>query len=376
MLSDVRTLTVLPGPPSAQGGATERCAIALLLGLREHGVDARAIAPDLAGRWSDDAEQLHVHRVPVVAPAGIRARLAHIRRPMADLSRTALLDAVREAARDVDLVHLEGSLTAWLDDGAQVPSVLSMHYRARLDQSPIPLWRGDGRDLLLFSMLERRMVRDHRWLIASSEAVAASMRSERPHADVTVAPLSLDPAAYSPASHDGAPTAGMIGTASWPPTRDALGRLLSGVWPAVRARARRAELVVAGRGMAAAVSSDATSGVTVLGEVASTQAFLTGLSVLVYPVTRGSGMKVKVLEAIASGVPVVTTRAGSEGFAPSDGIIVHDDDVGLVDATWRLLEDVDERKERGRAARRLFEEQYSPVPATVPVVDLYRRVLG
>lgn len=369
-------MTVLPGPPAAQGGAADRCAVALLLGLRGHGVDARAIAPDLNGRWPHDAELLNVDRVPVVPPSGIRARVAHLRRPMADLSRTELLDAVRESARDVDLIHLERSLTAWLDDGARVPSVMSMHYRARLDQSPIPLWRGDGRDLFLFRLLERRMLREHRWLVASSDEVAASIRTERPDADVTVAPLSLDPASYSPASLDGAPTAGIIGTAFWPPTREALRRLLSSVWPAVRARGRSAELLLAGRGVAALASSDAASGVTVLGEVASTQAFLAGLSVLVYPVTRGSGMKVKVLEAIASGVPVVTTGAGSEGFANSDGIIVHDDDRSLVDATCRLLEDVDERKERGRAARRLFEERYSPIPATAPVVDLYRRVLG
>ncbi|MEA3020053.1 MAG: polysaccharide biosynthesis protein PslH [Actinomycetota bacterium] len=372
----MRTLTVLPAPPASQGGATDRCAIALLLGLRGHGIDAAAIAPDLRGSWPGDAAELGVERVAVEAGGGITARLSHLRRPLGDLSRTALLDAVRDAARTSDLLHLEGSLTTWLDEGTLLPSVMSLHYRAGLDRSGLAPWRTEGRELLLFRGLERRAIRRHRWLVASSDGVASSITAERRDVDVTVVPLSLDPAAYPEAPLDGPPVAGMIGTAAWPPTLDALRRLLRDVWPAVRERMPSARLALAGRGMANVVRTDHTAGVEVLGEVASSQAFLRDLSVLLYPVGRGSGMKVKVLEAIACGVPVVTTAAGAEGLSASDGVVVCEDDGAMVDAVMGLLADPGERRERGVAARRLFLECYAPGPATEPLVALYRRILG
>lgn len=374
MLIPMRTLTVLPAPPDAQGGAADRCAIGLLLGLREHGLEVAAIAPDVDGCWPADADRLGVQRVPVRPRSGLAARAAHLHRPLGDLSRTALLDAVTDAARDRDLVHLDRSIACWLDAGTTTPSVMSLHHRSRLDRSQTWPWRTEGRELALFRLLERRAIRRYRWFVASSDVVAASILAERPRADVTVVPLALDAGTYAATPLDGPPVAGIIGTAMWPPTLDALSRLTGRIWPAVRARVPSATLAIAGRGMSEAVDADPGTGISVLGEVDATQDFLAGLSVLVYPVTRGSGMKVKVLEAIASGVPVVTTTAGSEGFARSDGIVVHDDDADLVRSIHALLADPDERRERGRAARQLFLDRYAPGPATEPLVELYRRV--
>jgi glycosyltransferase involved in cell wall biosynthesis len=73
-------------------------------------------------------------------------------------------------------------------------------------------------------------------------------------------------------------------------------------------------------------------------------------------------------------VPVVTTPAGAEGVAPTEGVVVCTSDEQLADAAARLLQDAEERRQRGTEARRASTERYSPVPATVPVVELYRRM--
>jgi glycosyltransferase involved in cell wall biosynthesis len=98
--------------------------------------------------------------------------------------------------------------------------------------------------------------------------------------------------------------------------------------------------------------------------------------VLIFPLARGSGMKVKTLEALASGVPVVTTAAGAEGIVANEGVVVAEDDTELARATARLLRDEGERRERGAAARSTFERHYEPRVATEPLVDLYRRLAG
>jgi glycosyltransferase involved in cell wall biosynthesis len=85
---------------------------------------------------------------------------------------------------------------------------------------------------------------------------------------------------------------------------------------------------------------------------------------------------VKTLEAMASGVPVVTTPAGAEGIAPSDGVIVETEPDRLAAAARELLMDGAARSERGAAGRADFERHYSPGPATAPLIDVYERMLG
>ena len=97
---------------------------------------------------------------------------------------------------------------------------------------------------------------------------------------------------------------------------------------------------------------------------------------LLYPIERGSGMKVKVLEAIASGVPVVTTRFGAEGVEGGDGVVIKRTDAELAAAAVSLLRDDVERRERGGAARAAFLERHAPEVATAPLVDLYHRMVA
>jgi glycosyltransferase involved in cell wall biosynthesis len=85
-------------------------------------------------------------------------------------------------------------------------------------------------------------------------------------------------------------------------------------------------------------------------------------------------MKVKVLEAMASGVPAVTTAPGAEGIEPNDGVLVAEADDDLAAGTARLLLDSGERRERGAAGRAALERLYAPEPATRPLVELYARM--
>jgi glycosyltransferase involved in cell wall biosynthesis len=118
------------------------------------------------------------------------------------------------------------------------------------------------------------------------------------------------------------------------------------------------------------------AGVELLGEVPSAARFLQGLSLMLYPLDRGSGVKVKVVEAMASGVPVVTTPAGAEGIEAGDGVVVAREDSELAGVAIDILADPLARRERGAAARRAFMRRHAPRPATEPLVDLYRRMAG
>lgn len=372
----MKVLLVLTQPPLPEGGAPGRCAVGLIRGLVAHGVEVSALAARQHFAASGDPpSDLPVDVVPVEPePPGWVARLNRLRRPRGELGRGEFGARVREAAARADVLHLEETETAWCDEGVATPSLVHIHFLMRRDRSLGRPWTSDFRLLVEHSLAERAAVRRHRRLAASSPAVAAELRAAAPRAEVVVAPLSLDPAYYEPASLDGPPVAGIVGTAAWPPTAEAMVRLVEGVWPRVRRSSPDARLVVAGRGTSRLPTLRPRPGVEIAGEIASAAEFLRGLSVLLYPLERGSGMKVKVLEAIASGVPVVTTHAGAEGIEGGDGVVVAESDGELAAAAARILADPAERRERGAAARRAFLERYAPEPATRPLVELYRRM--
>jgi glycosyltransferase involved in cell wall biosynthesis len=366
----VKVLVVLKDPPLHEGSAPGKTAVGLLRGLVEHGVGVRALAA--RQHFAPPGEPpagLPVEVVPVQPDPG--GRIARLRRPRGELGRGPFAERVREAARAVDLVHLEETETLWAGDGLTMPSVLHVHYLVLRDRPLAGPWRREGRELLELALAERAAVRRYPHLVASSPLVAAELLRRAPRADVTVAPLTLDPAHYEPAPLD-APVAGLIGTAAWPPTAAAATRLVRDVWPLVRRAAPGVRLRIAGRGMDALLRG--AEGVEVVGSVPSARDFFGRLSVLLFPLGRGSGMKVKTLEALASGVPVVTTAQGAEGIEAGEGAVVAEEDEALAAGAAAILLDESERRERGQAAREAFEHRYSPRPATAPLVELYRRL--
>jgi glycosyltransferase involved in cell wall biosynthesis len=372
----MKVLLVLAEPPLPEGGAPGRCSLALIRGLLEQGVDVFALAARqhyAPGGTPPDDVPVEVISVAPEQP-GWTARLRKIRRPRGHLGRGAFAERVRELAAYADVVHLDETKTSWCDRGVTNPSLVHIHYLIRRDRAWGKPWERHFRVMLEEVLAEQAAVRRHRFLVASSPVVARELRARAPHSEVVLAPLSVDGRYYAPAPLHGPPTVGIIGTAAWGPTAAAMRRLVRRVWPEVHRRVPAARLIVAGRGTTALAGLPAGPGVEVRGEVPSSPRFLSELSLLLYPLERGSGMKVKVLEAIATGLPVVATPSGAEGIEADDGIVIESSDQSLALAAARLLTDDEERARRGAAARRAFERLYLPVPASAPLVELYARI--
>jgi glycosyltransferase involved in cell wall biosynthesis len=356
-----------------EGGAAGRCALGLLRGLRKHGVDVRAFAAREPWAGGDvPPADAPVTVVDLPGEQGTLAqRLRSLAQPLGQLGRGEFAERVRLASTDVDVVHLDEIFTARCRVAR--PAVLHLHYLARLDRPFAAPWSAELRQIVEFARAERAALAGHRHVVASSPVVAAEIRRRAPRAEVTLVPFCLDPEDYRPALLDGPPVAGIIGTAAWPPTAGALRRLVAEVWPEVLRRAPEARLRIAGRGSSRLGLED-VPGVEVVGEVPSAVEFLRGLSLLLYPLSRGSGVKVKTLESLALGLPVVTTAAGAEGLDGGGGVVVAEENDALVEAAVAILRDPGERRERGAAARAAFEARYTPRVATEPLVELYRRI--
>jgi glycosyltransferase involved in cell wall biosynthesis len=353
--------------------------VGLLRGLQAHDVEAHVLCPGDPKRFAGELPaDLSVELVALPRRSRLHTRWGRLVAPLGEMARDPFAARLRERSRDADVVHFVEAEPARAIDLVNRPALVQLHCLTRRDARVWSPLRGAGRSSIELLRAEVRARRHARWLLVNSEQVGASLHSAAPHAEVVVAPLALDPASYLPAADLNRPTAGLIGTARWPPTTAAVERLLRSVWPRVLELRPDARLVLAGEGMERSTFAHLpeTAGVEWRGSVPSAADFLRELGLLLYPLTAGSGVKVKVLEALALGLPVVTTPEGAEGIGGSGGLTVETDDGRLAAAAAALIGDDRQRRAGGEEARRTFLDHHAPAGAAVPVVDLYRRMIA
>lgn len=129
--------------------------------------------------------------------------------------------------------------------------------------------------------------------------------------------------------------------------------LVSEIWPAVRDAVPDAELLIAGSGASAELQESAAKekGVRVVGYVRDLAPVYLGAAVVLVPLIVGAGIKLKVIEALACGVPVIATPVGAEGLAPSLFAGISEKRDELARLTVNTLLDRDARARQGAAGR-------------------------
>jgi glycosyltransferase involved in cell wall biosynthesis len=134
------------------------------------------------------------------------------------------------------------------------------------------------------------------------------------------------------------------GAPTYTPNLDAVTYFAKDILPHVRARVPDAWLAVTGSTAGAAVNDlTDTPGVTFTGWLEDIQNYVAESRVCVVPLRQGGGTRLKILQAMALGTPVVATRKGAEGLRVANGedILIADTAEEFADATVRLICDDD-----------------------------------
>ena len=158
------------------------------------------------------------------------------------------------------------------------------------------------------------------------------------------------------------------------PNVEALQWFLKEVFPRVRAAEPRARLVIVGSDPPPRHSLRDAEAIEMVGFVEDVREPLGRYAVFVCPILAGSGIRVKLLEAFAAGIPVVSTRVGAEGLADVDGEVcaLADDAAGFAERVVRLLQSEEEARALARRARREVETKRDMRGMTGRLVECYR----
>lgn len=389
----MRILLLAPVLPQADGPwAIPALLYALLTGLQErHDVTLVAGIGDEPGEAEAAQSLLHAgvdlhladRRLPPRAPqrwrrrwrlASTWARGAYPWRTVwyaAPEAQTAL-DRLA-ATRSFDIVAVEDSSMAVLRLPSETPAVLTEHEVRRgrgLERPPArprdwPGWVFGELDWHRWPKFQRTVWRrfDRLQVFADRDARAIEDLAPDLAPRVRVNPFGLTlPAAVDPA-REVPGTVLFVGNFEHLPNADAAIWLAREIMPALRDRQASARLRIVGRAPPREVRALAGPDVDVIADAPSIQPHLEAACVVAAPVRIGGGMRMKVLHALASGKPVVTTSRGTDGYAALASnlpLVVADDVDAIAAATAALLTDARRRREIGGRARAFALEHHTP----------------
>jgi glycosyltransferase involved in cell wall biosynthesis len=280
----------------------------------------------------------------------------------------ALRQALREhaATHPVDLWHCEWTPYVQAVRGlggarrlVVAHNVESVIWRRYFENESHPLRRWYiGRQWRKYQRFERRVMGEVDRAVAVSGLDAERLRRDFDAGRVDVVENGVDPAYFRPQAIRREPDRLLfLGSLDWRPNLDGARLLLERVFPAVRAAVPSARLSLVGRNPPEWLKKQASAapGVELHADLPDVRPELVRCGLMVVPLRIGGGSRLKILEALATNTPVVSTRVGAEGLELEAGrhlSIANDiDDLsGVIIREMRAPVETQARAERGREA--------------------------
>ena len=304
-----------------------------------------------------------------------------------------LLEVLRTG--QVDIVQMEGTFVAWYAEwlgrqhGADFrvpPLVLRAHnventiwhMLARREVNPL-------KRIFLQTMasrleaFERRYLRQFDAVAAITEADAERLRALHCPEPVVFIPagVELSRVQANPAAQPKPRTLFMIGSLDWLPNQEGVEWLLREVWPTLHAEMPDVELHIAGRNAPAHLLAPRTDNVFMHGFVESAAEFMQQYDLMLVPLLSGGGMRVKIIEGLALGKAILSTRLGAEGIAVRDGhdIVLRDSPADWLTALRSWARGELPARELGAEAARTAATLYDNRRVVQRFIDVYEQLL-
>lgn len=157
-----------------------------------------------------------------------------------------------------------------------------------------------------------------------------------------------------------------LGSLDWRPNQDAIAWLLDSIWPPIGREKPGARLSIVGRRPPQWLVDRCrqAQGVELAADVPDVRPYLEQATAMIVPLRVGGGSRLKILEALAAGLPVVSTTIGAEGLSVESGrhLLVADQTDDIAHAATRLLRERELRHSLAAAGRQLVEERYDWTP--------------
>jgi polysaccharide biosynthesis protein PslH len=261
---------------------------------------------------------------------------------------------------DLIFVHCS-SVAQYVSTARGIPKVLdfgdmdSQKWLEYQHYKPWPLSWGYWLEGSKMLRAEKRLARKFDLCTATTRAEWQTLNDYGTGAATGWFPNGVDATAFSPdgTAHD-AELVSFIGRMDYYPNQECMQRFCAQVWPLLKQRRPSLKLVIVGAEPPPFIRAlGELPGVTVTGSVPQVQPYVRASCVNVAPLAIARGTQNKILEAMAMGVPVVTSTAAAGGVdaVPGEHLLVADTPAEIADAVLAVVNNPVERERLARAGR-------------------------
>jgi sugar transferase (PEP-CTERM/EpsH1 system associated) len=245
---------------------------------------------------------------------------------------------IRDATKVLDFGDMDSQ--KWLEYARYKPFPLNGGY----------WWEGKKLELE-----ERRLAYQFDFCTATTRAELATLNELAPGATTDWFPNGVDYQFFSPNGEDyDSDVISFIGRMDYYPNQECMLRFCKEVLPRIHAQRASTKLFIVGADPSPAIRKlGELPGVNVTGSVADVRPFVLNSAVMVAPLAIARGTQNKILEAMAMGVPVVTTTVAADGVdvVKNEHLLVADDAASCAEATLKIMIDRSERRRLAVAGR-------------------------
>jgi sugar transferase (PEP-CTERM/EpsH1 system associated) len=254
------------------------------------------------------------------------------------------------------------SKPAILADWHNVDSELLWRYAERTDSAGKRMVA--RRTASLLEAMEKRLVRECDAVTIPSERERQKLLELAPGCGVQVLPNGVDTTYYRPEEPQESASAKntilFVGAMDYHANVTGVQWFVREIWPAIAAAHPELEFCIVGRNPGPEVRALAADRIRVTGTVDDVRPYYTRAAAVVVPLLLGSGTRLKILEAMAAGAPIVSTRLGAEGIDCEHDVhlLLADTADEMAASVRRLLAAPAERSRLSAAARTLVASRY------------------
>ena len=190
-------------------------------------------------------------------------------------------------------------------------------------------------------------------------------------------PYGVYPEEFTPKYEiEGKPKFYHIGSMNWMPNEEGIRWFIDEVLPKTVEKVPDFVYHLAGRSMPEWLTTLKSLHLNVIGEVPDAKAFVAQHDVAIVPLLSGSGIRIKIIESMAMGKTVITTRVGAEGILYDEdvNIIIAENKAKMVEAIRSLNENPQNAVRIGQAARKLVEETYDNRKIIARLLMFYEQI--
>jgi glycosyltransferase involved in cell wall biosynthesis len=166
-----------------------------------------------------------------------------------------------------------------------------------------------------------------------------------------------------------------LGALDWIPNLEGIQWFIDKILPSILLSCPDTKLYIGGRNIPTFFYENKHPNIYILGEIKQVNELMNAHQIMIVPLLAGSGMRIKIIEAMFYGKCIVSTSIGAEGIDDENSIIRCDNESIFANEIIRLLNDATIQMKQGAKAKKIAQEKYSALQVSSQLINYFQKLI-